>query len=405
MSQTPGLWGRLLARIEGEVPADTLEAYRRAGVEVYDALQQVEDRRLELKLQNVDPWSVEPATQAQFLCTWNAFALQTLGDQFLEADYRLNPATVGYVPPITARQALAFYKEVEGWVNRAQRARSNPEYRLDVAVPADLPAWEEVDPCPRAHLEAMRVATRELQGHAEAALAVFQIELASPDRQRGARRLHELLAEATAKSEYAQRLWTPGVSQTIHEAIERHFHEALAGFYRLGQLLAMPGLLDQAPRTPRAERGSGPARLPLPGEPGFDPWCLTDPLSRKELQRDKTARAAIAALWDQDPDPRRTLAIHQEIEAARARGDIDYATTSSGGRLGHYYCCPWSPVYTAKRPVQIAGRSLRPLEEFTYDVSAEGPPKGEPFRREISVASFRPSSEIDYCLPGSGNDE
>jgi hypothetical protein len=66
----PSLWGQLLARLQGEVPADTLEAYRRA-------------------------------------CSWNAFLLQTLGDQFLDADYRANPASVGFVPPVTAEQVLA----------------------------------------------------------------------------------------------------------------------------------------------------------------------------------------------------------------------------------------------------------------------------------------------------------
>lgn len=38
-SDRPGLWGRLLARLHGEVPADVLEAYRRAGAEVYALLE------------------------------------------------------------------------------------------------------------------------------------------------------------------------------------------------------------------------------------------------------------------------------------------------------------------------------------------------------------------------------
>lgn len=74
------------------------------------------------------------------------FLLQTIGDAFLDEDYWLDPATVGYVPPITADQALACYGQVEAWLSRAARARGNSDYELDVAVPADLPPWRRAMP-------------------------------------------------------------------------------------------------------------------------------------------------------------------------------------------------------------------------------------------------------------------
>ena len=112
-------------------------------------------------------------TQAQLLCAWNAFVLQTLGDQFLEADARLEPATAGFVPPVTADQVMDFYSQVEGWVSRANQARSNSAYRLDVQVPADLTTWTKVEPCPKAHLEGTLAAAQAARVHAEAALTVF----------------------------------------------------------------------------------------------------------------------------------------------------------------------------------------------------------------------------------------
>ena len=405
MDGQPTFWGRLLALIEGEVAADTLEAYRRAGGAVYDLLRQAEDRRLDLKLRGVDPWSVEPATRAELLCAWNAFALQTLGDQLLDADYRAAPATVGYVPAVTAAQILAFYGQVESWLCRAHEARSNPGYRLDVSMPADLPPWSEVEPCPRAHLEARLAATGSLRSHAEAALVTFQEVPTPPGRLPAVQRLRQLLAEATAKADYAERLWAQEVPVELHERIERSAKEAIERYYDLGQLLAMPELVDRYGQGAAARAVAtvrAPAARPAPGEPGFDPWCLTDPASREQWKRDPEAQEAIDALWAYDPDPRRTLAIQGEIEAALARGDVAYATDRSGAPSGPYYCCPWAPVYVVKRPVTIGGRRLRTLQEFTFDVSAEEVAEGGAFKREILVGTFQPTRDVDYCNPLAG---
>lgn len=401
----PSLWGQLVARLEGEMPAETLEAYRRAGRAVYDLLDRVEEERLTCKIEGRDPWSVAAAAQAELLCAWNAFVLQTLGDQFLEADYRLNPTTVGFVPPVTAEQVLAFYTQVEPWLSRAHQARSNPAYRLDVAVPADLPPWTEVDPCPNAHLEGTLAAARSIRSHAEAALAVFQEQALPPERKPSVQRLQQLVAEAGSKAGYAEQLWAGSPPQSLHEQIERYAHEAVERYFHLGQLLAMPSLVDsfdQRGAVQARPTASAGARLPGPGEPGFDPWRLTDPASRAAWQRDPAARRAIQSLWAADPDPRRTLAIQVEIEAALARGDIAYATKPSGERLGFYYCCPWAPVYVAKRSVTIGGRRLRTLQQFTYDVSAEDMPRGGAFEREILPGAFGSTDEVDYCDPRAG---
>lgn len=406
MTDHPTLWGRLVALIEGEVAADTLEAYRRAGLMVFDLLKQVEERRLDSKLQGLSPWAVPPAIQAELLCAWNAFALQTLGDEFLDADYRTSPATIGYVPPVTAQQILSLYNQVEAWVSRARQAASNPEYRLDVAVPADLPPWSEADPCPRAHLEAMLAAGKSLRRQAEAALATFEQGVIPSDKQAGVARLRQLLADANSGMEYGDRLWTSSPPQELHEQIERQVKRALEGYYRLGQLLAMPTLPEQTSVEPHAVGRTNPgavrATRPGPGTPGFDPWCLTDQESRAQWKQDPQARKAIQALWANDPDPQHTLAIQREIEAALARRDVAYATAARRRRIGFYYCCPWSSVYVVKRPVTIDGQRLRALQQFTFDVSAEEMGEGGEFKRKVLVGSFQPTKEVDYCDPTAG---
>lgn len=403
MAEHPTLLGRLFAAVHGEIAADTLEAYRRAGNAVYDLLKQVEEQRLAMKIQGTSPWQADSAAQALFLCAWNAFALQTLGDEFLDADFRADPATVGYVPPVTAQQVHAFYAQVEEWISRAHQAQSNPTYRLDVHLPADLPPWVEVDPCPRPHLEAMLAAARSIRTHAEAALATSETDSLPKDAQSTVQQVRQLVAAANTHAEYADGLWSQRVTSEVHEQIERHLKAALEGYYHLGQCLAMPSLavlaVGQGAETPADSTRPTSPRLGRSGTSTFDPWCLTDPFTRDHWKRDPKARAAIAALWQYDPEPESTLAIQDEIDASLARGEIAYAMTRTGDRLGNFYCCPWSAIYVVKRPVVIGGRRLRTLQQFTYDVSAEGVQQGEGFKRDILVANFQPVDRVDYCDP------
>ncbi|MBI2755363.1 MAG: hypothetical protein HYX52_01500 [Chloroflexi bacterium] len=399
------LWNRIAAALEGEVSADTLEAYQRAGMGVYKQLDEAEARRLECKIEGQDPWSVAANTQAELLCTWNAFVLQTLGDQFLEADYRANPATRGFVPPVTAEQALAFYGEVESWLNRASQAHSNPGFRLTMPLPADLPRWVEVEPCPPAHLEATLEAARAARLHAEAALVVFQEDGLPAEHQPAAQKLRQLAAEAGAKLAYGERLWASNPPRTLHQQIEEHAHRAVERYYHLGQLLAAPILLDTYdPSRPNggAALSGGGRRLARPGEPGFDPWCLTDPVSRPQWESDPSARNAIRTLWQNDPAPARTLGLQEEIDAALQRGDIEYATGPRGQRLGAFYCCPWAPIYVTRRAVTLGGRRLRASQQFTLDVSAEDMLRGGAFKREVMLGNFSPTDRVDYCDPTTG---
>src|SRR6266540_977404 len=347
--------------LHGEIPAATLEAYRHAGAGAYELLDRSELRRAEL----------------------------------LDADYRVNPATVGFVPPVTSQQALAFYAPVEGWLSRANQAASNPAYRLDVQVPAELPEWVEVEPCPREHLQAMLGACRRLRRHTEVAFGEVE-KSAGAERSAALGQLRQRLAVMTTAADYADRLYQPDAGQEQHERAEDSVHRAIEAAYELGQLLAMPELL--AGGSASAQPGGAHSRLPRPGEAGFDPWCLTDPATRTGWQQDRRAVRAIRLLWANDPSPERTLAIQDQINAALARGDIARAR-ASGRQMGPYFCCPWSSIFLVKRPVRIGGQRLRTMQQFTFDVSAEGLAEGEKFRREILLGPFTPTDDVDYCDP------
>ena len=55
---TPGLFGQLWARMSGEISADTLEAYRRAGLAVHDLHAETDRRLEELKASGSTMWSI-----------------------------------------------------------------------------------------------------------------------------------------------------------------------------------------------------------------------------------------------------------------------------------------------------------------------------------------------------------
>lgn len=389
---------RLAAAMRGEIAATTVEAYRRAGAAAYQDMLDAERLRADLAAFGGGQWIARSHQASQLLCAWNAFALQTLGDQLVEADYQADPRTAGFLPPVTAEQAAVFLGEVEQWSARARRAASDETYDItaEIAVPAPLPEWVEVEPCPRAHLTAMLAAARAMRGRAEAALA--DLVKAPPPRAKAnaGSRVKGLAAEADSVVSFGESLWSPDATDEVHEKVENSLRRGIAAYYRLGQLLAMPALLDHAEIKAIPVAGTS---LPLPGQPGFDPWCLTDPGSRAQWQRDPAACRAIETLWRYDPDPAATVGIQSQINAALAGRSIVQAAAASSQAGQYYFCCPWSSIYLVRRPVTIAGQRLRQMQQFTFDVSAEEMAEGGQFVRRLLPGPFHDTSEVDYCDP------
>ena len=442
MPTQPTLWNRFCAKMAGEVSADTLEAYRRASLAVYDALDHLETHRQNALDNGQNAWTLASAAKAETLCTWNAFVLQTLGDRFLDADYEGDPTTVGFVPPITADQILRFYVPVEGWLNRAQQAHYNPDYKLDWPVPAQLPAWSDVEPCPNAHLVGMLEAMRAVRDHTQAALTFLEnSEPKTDDEKKSKNAIRQLQAAAMSRARYADDMMNGNPSRDVHERVEEHIKAAIEAFFLLGQLLAMPELALKIPAatTPPAPPApqpwpepqpkpsyppapsfdafsnamgafntptpaASPSKLPRPNEAGFDMWCLTSPDAVTKFKQDREAVRAIKTLWQLDPDTTRTLQIQSEINAALARGDIGYATDRYGQKLGHFFCAPWGAVYLAKRPVTIGGQHLFAMQQFIFNVTCEGVNLGAPFEREIMTGNFTPTTKFEYGDPNEEPD-
>ena len=387
---------RVMAAIKGEVPAADLEAYRRAGGDVFALLEATQARRSEMLCSGSNAWTVGPGTQYQLLACWVAYACQSIGDDFLDADYRADRHTVGFVPPVTAKQAMTFYAEVGEWVSAAREAEANPSLATTLTHTVAGPGWIDVEPCPAPHLDAMVTVAGQLQTRAEALLADVLSAPLDAAQTTAVRRVQQLLSRGASFADRARALWGTGtnVSPGLHEEIETAAKESIRAAFDAGQLLSMPKLIA-AYDTAAASSYSTPTTgtLAAPGTAAFDPWCLTDPKSRPTWKRDLAAQRAIDALWRNDPQPAKTLAIQAQIDAALARDDIELSP------LGHYFCCPWAPVYRALNPVTLGGTRVRRGQTFTYDVSAEEVGEGGPFVRRVYVANFSPTDEVDYCNP------
>jgi hypothetical protein len=302
------------------------------------------------------------------------------------------------VPQITANQIQAFYDQVERWLSRARQAGSNSNYQIDVDLPATLPPWSEVEPCPRPHLEALMGALKAIRSRLEGLFQNFEKDGTPPEHQKTLEYLRQLLAEANTKADYVDRLYQPKASTELHERIEEHVQRALEIYYTIGQLLAMPSLAKPQNSSKSPYRGTNEKLPALPNQPGFDMWVMTDPNAVGGLKKDARAVIVMKEMWHYNPNPKKTLEMWLEIEQARKRGDVDYAQYSSGKRVGHYFCTPWSPIYVAKRPVTICGERLSTSQQFTLEAAAEGVLVGEEFKLEIVRGNFSPA-ELDYCDP------
>jgi hypothetical protein len=335
-----GLRDVLAAKARGDIPTKDLIAYGRAGSDAYDLLDQLS------------------ASGYPRLCAWNAFVLQTYGDKLLAA-----VQTPGFAPPETAEQVATLYQFVGGWIARARQAAADPGYRLDVYVPQALPHHWQTAPRTTEQLTGMRDAFQAAQ-----ATLVSELGASAGDDGAGAR-LKALGLGIDSVAEYLDKLWTHEPGPELRATLGATLTDGLNRAYQLGQVLAVPDLLEELHAQPAPPQRSGP-QLRLPGEAGFDPWCLTDPLERRRMADDGDYRRHIDAMWRADPYPERTLAIRAEIDAALTSGAVDYLPLDGVGQLALLADrCPWPGVLYVKSSALIGGQELEPGERFVFTVS------------------------------------
>ena len=147
------------------------------------------------------------------------------------------------------------------------------------------------------------------------------------------------------------------------------------------------------PQTvPTIDKNGSASPASLVGRERTDPWRITHPAAKERFRDDPRALKPLVDTWRLNPDLAGTLAIQREIDDAVRAGDVRREDS-------YYFCCPWAPIYEVRRKTRIAGDTMRPGQQFTFDVSAEEVYEGGDFKAEILSGDFNQTDEIDYCSP------
>lgn len=204
------------------------------------------------------------------LCAWNAFALQSIADNLIEADAASDPGTAGYVPRSTLLYVAACVDEVPNWIRQARVVQNDPSARPAGGLPARLPKWHHDEPTRPSELHGLRAAYEVLQARTEGRV------LALPPEQTGASvEVRRVCAEMKSAAEYAAAVGTRHVGAVDRGEARWRFVDALQHAFLLGQLLAVPTLVEAARVRRESDEQLPPTEHPswLQIEPG---WPVTD---------------------------------------------------------------------------------------------------------------------------------
>ncbi len=356
---------KLEAHVRGEVSTGDLASYSSANSAAYDMLD-----------------GLPPEGDAR-LAAWCAFVLQTHADNLVSSG-----SASGFCEQEAYDEARVLYELVGGWLDRARRAGASGDWKHDVVIPAPYPRPRGAQG--RAELEAMRKTLETVQARAGVDLAARKgdpiYDRLSPALAAVQSALDAAVGLAAGHSPAPELQGT--LAQTLLGGLDRA--------YQAGQLMAKPELLalPKALAPLPGPAGSAALTLFLPGDPGFDPWCLTDPIERRARQDDGVSAGQLAELWQSDPDPSRTLAIQTEIAAALEAGSVDYLPDDLAGSL-HVVSSkrPWpGAMYVyAQAGVSIGGQQLDEGDRF---ILAVGGGAGDGFQRAIVRLSAKAAKQL-----------
>jgi hypothetical protein len=355
---------RLGAMAHGEVSTAGLGAYASANTDAYSLLDDL------------------PATGNARAAAWCAFVLQTHADDLLASG-----SSPGFASEEICEECQMVFQLVSTWLGRSRQAAADPSYRLDVVVPQPLPQ-------PRAArtpnvLKAMRKTLETIQARVGA-------DIAERGAEPVAARVRPMMSVVQSAIDASAVLVRGSVGIELAASLTGTLQGGLDRAYQIGQLLSLPDLIAH-PAPPVAPTEShhdaSSLQLFLPGDPGFDRWCLTDPIVRARQSEAGQSKTDLDAFWAADPEPAKTLAVQAEIAAALERGIVDYLPErASGAFTARATRCPWPGVLYAKTPVTIAGTMLQAGDSFIFSVGRTETGFERTLRAGHEEAGFVPES-------------
>jgi hypothetical protein len=335
-----GLRDRLGAMAHGEVSTGGVDAYASANSDAYSLLEEL------------------PPTGEARVAAWCAFVLQTQGDDLLASG-----SAPGFASEEICEECQIVFQLVSTWLGRARQAAADPSYRLGVVVPQPLP-----QPLAARTPDVLK-AMRKTLGTVQARVGADIVERSS---EPVARRVGPMMSVVQSAIDASAVLARGSIGIELAASLAGTLQGGLDRAYQVGQLLSLPGLIAE-PEPPahssQAHHDASSLELFLPGDPGFDRWCLTDPLTRARESENVRSNTDLDAFWAADPEPAKTLAIQAEIAAALEYGLVDYLPGNTTDEfVDRVTRCPWPGVLYARSPVTIAGTTLQAGDCFMFSV-------------------------------------
>lgn len=99
---------------------------------------------------------------------------------------------------------------------------------------------------------------------------------------------------------------------------------------------------------------------------GFDPWIMTDPLLRKQYEKDLTKRDELAQFWSSVSDVESLRQLAEQVNTLR-RQDVLRRRYGRG-----YPMVPWPSQFMVRRASTIGGRAFAPGDLIGYFVRQQG---------------------------------
>lgn len=371
---------RLRAMMKHEVVADDVDALLRGSGQIEDLRQQLDARREALQ-SDPKPWEAYERLGSAFAAFWISNGLASISRSLKECGEGGDAGTSGYMAQVSHDQAMALLSRVGEYIAFAQGALADPNYDPGIPLPVALsPRVDSPDRCPVSHLRGMVQAAHYLDEQAQVEIQTYAAATGraeAPEKEKSlATRLQGEVAAAHSHLEMATQMVTPildgqSVSADTHQTAEDNLWSALAAAFVLGQVIALPKLLDQAPVGSYGSRSNvGPGHRPPPGatvNPVVDRqsrWCLSSPMARSILTQQRRTGWAEDELdelwghkhWRLSTEEQRLMDETSQLEAQGAVRATSYMAE-----------CPFDPVWSVLRPVTVLGQRLDSGSQFAYN--------------------------------------
>lgn len=238
-----------------EVDASDVDAALRMTGQLEEIRRRIEQGRLDGELRHPGrPWETYAELGPALASFWAAQALVALGRALREAT--AGGGTGATMPRVSHDQAIAALNQAATFLQRSNAALYGGGNETDRVRPVLPTRVESRGRCPTAHLKGMLRAAQYLDEQAQVETQTYTTAVAGAEAPEAVRDAAKRVATESNSAQFALRmteqavfpiLQGEAVSDNTHEDAENRLWSCLETYTLLGQLIAMPEMLNIPP--------------------------------------------------------------------------------------------------------------------------------------------------------------